>query len=130
MFGTNIYRIPVYSIAKDTLISEKRKIENIGWGLVEKGPFHPATDAISNFSFTEIEQTPQGDILGYSEQALQEDKQVLAVFKTDFTPENIADEQVRKDYVDEYFQSGVIKERQEAIATERRLKEMENGNTK
>lgn len=130
MFGTNIYRIPVYSIAKDTLISEKRKIENIGWGLVEKGPFHPATDAISNFSFAEIEQTPQGDILGYSEQALQEDKQVLAVFKTDFTPENIADKQVRQDYIDEYFQSGVIKERQEAIATERRLKEMENPNTK
>lgn len=130
MFGTNIYRIPVYSIAEDKLISEKRKIENIGWGLVEKGPFHPATDAISNFSFAEIEQTPQGDILGYSEQALQEDKQVLAVFKTDFTPENIADKQVRQDYIDEYFQSGVIKERQEAIATERRLKEMENPNTK
>ena len=130
MFGTNIYRIPVYSIAADKLISEKRKIENIGWGLVEKGPFHPATDAISNFSFAEIEQTPQGDILGYSEQALQEDKQVLAVFKTDFTPENIADKQVRQDYIDEYFQSGVIKERQEAIATERRLKEMENPNTK
>ena len=130
MFGTNIYRIPVYSIAEDKLISEKRKIENIGWGLVEKGPFHPATDAISNFSFAEIEQTPQGDILGYSEQALQKDKQVLAVFKTDFTPENIADKQVRQDYIDEYFQSGVIKERQEAIATERRLKEMENPNTK
>ena len=127
MFVTNnIYRIPVYSIVKDKLISEKRTIENIGWGLVAKGPFHPATDAISNFSFAEIEQTSEGKILGYSEQALQDDKQVLAVFKTDFTPENIANKQVRQDYIEEYFQSGVIKERQEAIVTERRLKGMKN----
>ena len=127
MFVTNnIYRIPVYSIVKDKLISEKRTIENIGWGLVEKGPFHPATDAISNFSFAEIEQTTGGNILRYTAQALQDDKQVLAVFKTDFTPENIANKQVRQDYIEEYFQSGVIKERQEAIVTERRLKGMKN----
>ena len=101
-----IYRTKVYSVKQDGL-------EYLADGLIAKGLLGRATDPVTGFPYALLTQEQTGEIEGIDVKQLQQDGDVLGVFKSDFTKEYMATDSFKEDYVETSEVSPIILRQQE-----------------
>ncbi len=102
-----IYRAKVYSV------KENGSMEYLADGLIEKGLLGRATDPVTGFPYALLTQEQTGEIQGIDEKQLQQDGEVLGVFKGELTKGNMATDSFKEDYVETSEVSPIILRQQE-----------------